>query len=384
MYLYNYNVEIADRCADILCQTRANAGVSRRAMSECINVSESTIKSWEQGQGSPTLSVILEWFYAVGENPFSYMLEFFWPEAFGNLSLESTDTELKNCLNLYMREVVGPHEIKQLHYLILEQYEGSWLGILDMFCAHAQTSLNSRYKIAEIIQTSYELSLANGNVQKSDLLASKKSLVLDAISAARDATFSHKQGYTAHRNNFQSVCSSILKKSRTDSDVQLSYLAKALGRTERTLKNWEMNTEPAFLDMCAWFRVLGKSMWSYLRNEIIPGETASYDEITEQYRGDLLSYFSAIDSSQLRKLCYLIFWKHGSNWHSLLELMIEHVCSPLYQRVISARSVLIGYEIDENNKHLCKTLGTLPDIENLKRWIEKGTIAAKSGKFTYS
>ena len=64
--------------------------------------------------------------------------------------------------------------------------------------------------------------------------------------------------------------------------------------------------------------------------------------------------------------------------------MIEHVCSPLYQRVISARSVLIGYEIDENNKHLCKTLGTLPDIENLKRWIEKGTIAAKSGKFTYS
>lgn len=383
--MYLYNVEVADRCSMILYKTRTNAGISRRAMSQCINISESTIKSWEAGQGSPTLSVILDWFEAVGENPFSYALEFFWPKVFENLNPSSTDADLRKCLAVYLQEVAGSREIEQLHYLVLEQNGNAKFGILDMFCAHAHTSLNSRCKIADIIQTSYELSLANSRTESAGSLNSKRDLVSGAISAARSATLSHKQGYTVYmrQNDGKSVASSILKKARLDANVEISYLSKAMGKTERTIKNWEQNTEPSFLDMCAWFRILDRPMWSYLRSEIIDVEPLSSNDTVDLHRTELLHYFTKSSSSELRKLCYLIFWKHGSNWHSLLELMMKHVCSPLYQRVISARSVLIGYEMDSDHDLIFEQIGILPDLENLKACIEKGTEAAKAGRNSY-
>ena len=383
--MYLYNVEIADRCGMILSRTRANAGISRRAMSECINVSESTIKAWEAGQGSPTMSVILEWFAVVGENPFSYMLEFFWPETFSNLGAESTDTELRSCLSTYLEKVAGAREIRQLHYLVLENPGRNWSGVLDMFCAHAHTSLKNRYKIAEIIQTSYELSLANNNVRQTELFSINKMLIQEAITSARNATLQHKQGYTMYlkRDSYKSVSPIVMKAARADANVPLSYLAKAMGKTERTLRNWEQGTEATFLDMCAWFHILGKSMWDYMRREVITGEKVASPEKLESYRAELLDYFAGSDRSEIRKLCYLIFWRHGSNWHFLLELMTEHVSSPLYQRVISARSVLIGYEIDSHEALLYEPLGILPDLENLKICIEKGTLAAKNGEMSY-
>ena len=388
MNLFLYNVEIADRCGLMLSRLRANASISRRTMSEYINVSESTIKNWECGQGSPTLTVILQWFHVVGENPFGYMLEFFWPETFGKLCIDSTDSELRNCLSVYLEQVAGCREIEQLCYLVFEEYGGSWLGVLDMFCAHAHTSLINRYKIAEIIQTSYELSRANHTARSTPFSECSGSLLQKAIFAARDATLSHKSGYAiSHKygypTNYQSIVSSSLKRARLDANIELSYIAKAMGKTERTIKSWEENTEPTFLDACAWFYIVGKPMWDYLRVNMLPGGFCSNDSRIAEIRSKLLQYFSVANRSEIRKLCYLIFWKHGSNWHSLLELMIIHVSCPLHQRVISARSVLIGYEIDANDAILYDPIGILPDMENLKQCIDAGTSDAKAGKSSY-
>ena len=63
--------------------------------------------------------------------------------------------------------------------------------------------------------------------------------------------------------------------------------------------------------------------------------------------------------------------------------MFEHVCSPLAQRVISARSVLIGYQLDQRSQQLLETNHTMPDIDNLNRCIDLGTEAAKKGLPAY-
>lgn len=383
--MYLYNVEIADRCGLILSRLRANASISRRTMSEYINVSESTIKNWECGQGSPTLTVILQWFHIVGENPFGYMLEFFWPDTFGNLGIDSTDLELRNCLSVYLEHVADCREIEQLYYLVFEEYDGSWLGMLDMFCAHAHTSLNNRYKVAEIIQTSYEMSSANNTARSTPFSKCDDNLLQKAIFAARDATLSHKSGYAISHEygcptNCQAIVSASLKKARLDANIELSYIAKAMGKMERTIKTWEEDTEPTFLDVCAWFYIVGKPMWDYLKSNILPCDSHFSSKRISEYRSKLSQYFSVANRSEIRKMCYLIFGKHGSCWHSLLELMIKHVSCPLYQRVISARTVLIGYEIDANDALLYDPIGILPDIENLKQCIDSGTMTAKAGK----
>lgn len=375
--MYLYKVDAADRCGLILSTTRTNAGISRRIMSTYINASETTIKSWENGQGSPTLSALLDWFHAAGEQPFGYMLEFFWPEAYKNLSMKSSDEELRNALSVYLEEVAGPREIRKLHYLIMGKYEGQWSGVLDMFCTYSHMSLRNRYKIAEIIQTSFDLSISDPYYSQNEL--SDYALLHGAIQAARLATLDHKQGYSLihEKEKFSEISSLIMKESRLDADVSLSFLSKALGKTERTLRNWEQNTEASFLDMCMWFHILGKPMWSYLRSKMIIGESVDFSEADMQARSDLLQYCAQLEHGELRKLCFLIFWKHGSNWHSMLELMIEHVNSPLSQRVISARSVLIGYEMDSNDARLYEPIGILPDFDNLKKCIETETLVAK-------
>ena len=375
--MFLYQVDAVEKSSIILSRTRTNAGISRRGMSELLKVSVSTIKAWESGQGTPTLSTILAWFDIVGENPFSYMLEFFWPDAFKSLCFNSSDEVLRNALLVYISEVMGPREIKKLHFLIMGNYGGSWKGVLDMFCAHSHTSLHNRYKIAEIIQTSFDLSKNSKTSSDLDLFDDK--LLCHAISAARNAALAHKPGYAVLREKHQyaKVSSEIMKKARIDVGVSHLYLAKALGKTERTIQKWENSIEPSFIDVCLWFHVLGKPLWNYLREAIIIGENRDFNEDDKKLKQELYHYASNMDRSELRKLCFLIFWKHGSNWHSILELMIEHVNTPLSQRVISARSVLIGYEMDSNDAMLYEPIGILPDLENLKNCIEQETQVAR-------
>ena len=80
--LFYHTIEEANRCGNMLASSRTRSGLSRKAMAATLDVSESTIKAWENGQGSPTLNGILEWFHTVGESPFRPMLDFFWPEVF--------------------------------------------------------------------------------------------------------------------------------------------------------------------------------------------------------------------------------------------------------------------------------------------------------------
>ena len=383
--MYLFNIDAADRFGMALAQTRTTAGISRRKMSEAIGVSESTIKAWEAGNGSPTLSILLKWFHEVGESPFSYLLEFCWPKVFHRLGPDSTDTELRNALIVFCNEVAGPREIQKINYLINGEFGGSWSGVLDMFCAHAHTSLNSRYKIADIIHTSFELSLANNQLNVPSTFGFDNSFLLDAIVAARGAMMSHKQGYTmsGFREDNKTISSTIIRKARIEAGISTGVMAKALGKSERTIRNWEENTEPTFLDMYAWFHILNKSMWTYMRSQILTYELVEFSDEVINLRNELVKYFSTVSMPEIRKFCFLIFAKHGSNWHSLLELMIEHVCSPLSQHVISARSVMIGYQIDLNDDHISSLKEFQPDIENLNKCIEAGTRAAKAGQTSF-
>lgn len=384
--LFNYSIAEADRCGEMLARSRSRSGLSRKVMSEALDVSESTIKAWENGQGSPTLGGILEWFRTVGECPFRPMLDFFWPDIFAKLTVKAKDEEVQKSGEFYFSNVAGPQEIRKLHYLIFGKHGSEWSGLLDMACAHAHTSLNSRYRVAEIIQVSYDMSEANGLVLKPPGISANRRLLLSAIDAAKEAsTSARKNGYTISRlyENGTPWCSTLMAKARIDSGATQKELAKALGKTEQTIHNWESGYSPSFLDLCAWFRVLNMPAWTYIHCALYPGEKLTFLEGDEKRRGEVVDYLSRVGNAEMRKMFYLVAGTHGSNWPAVLEMMFEHVCSPLTQRVISARSVLIGYQLDKHNKQLLAEEHIMPDLENLHRCIQLGTEAAKRGAAAY-
>lgn len=384
--MFNYNIEIADRCSEMLARDRTNAKLSRKMISREIGVSESTIKAWEMGQGSPTLPVLVEWFKATGCNPFRAFIDFFWPELFQGLSAEKSDGDFRRALSVYFSEIAGQLEIQKLHFLVFNDFGGEWSGLLDMFCAHSQMSLKSRCRMAEMIQIAYELSRANNNARILSDFEVNRVFLLDAIEAAKKASLIHKDGYiiTNMDMNFSEVASSILRRSRVDSGVSQLYMAKAMGKSERTIQNWESTSEPTFLEICLWCRILDKKVWDYLRNAIDPSEPFGTNENDRHLRNDLTAHFNAADSKELRKLAYLILGKYGSYWNAVLEMMVEHVCTPLYQRIMTARSMLISYELDSNDTTArCTEVHIRPDLDNLKECIELATEAAKVGHNTY-
>lgn len=384
--LLNDSVAEADRCGELLAKSRSRAGLSRKAMSRELGVSESTIKAWESGQGSPTLQGLLEWFHIAGENPFRPMLDFFWPKVFAGITSKNSDEEIRKAGKFYFSEVAGPLEIQKLHYLIYGAHGSAWSGLLDMACAHVTTNLSSRYRVAEIIQVSYDMSAANGLVLEPSGLGADRPLLLAAIAAAKEASLlSWKNGYTIRTlyAGREQWCSLLMAKARIDSGTTQKELAKALGKTEQTIHNWESGHSPPFLELCTWFRVLNMPAWTYIHCTLYPMEKATFLERDEKRRSELISYLSAADSAELRKIFYLVAGRHGSNWPAVLEMMFEHVCSPLAQRVISARSVLIGHQLDQHGKQLPEAEHVRPDLKNLNRCIELGTMAAKGGCSAY-
>ena len=380
--LFNYIIENADRCGNLLSSSRTRAELSRKTMSMALGVSESTIKAWENGQGSPTLYGLLEWFRTVGESPFRPMLDFFWPDVFEGLTAKNTDDEIREAGKFYFAKVAGPKEIQKLHYLIFGKHGSEWSGLLDMACAHSHTSLNSRYRSAEIIQVSYEMSAANGLTLKPPEIEADRPLLLSAIAAAKEASISStKNGYAIGQSNADT--SALLARARIDSGATQKELAKALGKTLHTIQKWETNYDPSFLDVCTWFHVLNMPAWTYIHCMLYPTERLTFLEGDEKRREEMVAYLSSNSSTELRKMFYLIIGMHGSNWLAVLEMMFEHICSPLAQRVISARSVLIGYQLEHRNQQLLETDHIMPDIENLNRCIALGTEAAKKGLTAY-
>ncbi|MDY3282405.1 helix-turn-helix transcriptional regulator [Dysosmobacter sp.] len=301
------------------------------------------------------------------------------------MSAEDPDERIRQAGEFYFSTVAGPAEIQKLHYLIFGQHGSEWSGLLDMTSAHVHTSLASRYRVAEIIQVSYDLSAANHLIRQPPRIEADRPLLLKAIAAAKEASLSgqNASGYTIWQLYEPGFCSAMMARARIDSGATQKELAKALGKTEHTIHNWESGHSPSFLDLCAWFRVLNMPAWRYIHCTLYPSENLPVVENDETRRDELIRYLSGTSSQELRKTFYLVAGTHGSNWLAILEMMFEHVCSPLAQRVISARSVLIGYQMEHYSQQAAGEVHVMPDLENLERCIRLGTYAAKNGKAAY-
>lgn len=375
---YNYQLVIADRISTILARSRVKAGLSRRKISELVGISESTIKGWEAGQGSPTLPGAVAWFQAAGERPFRSLLDFLWPHVFRELTGSSDIREIRAALTLYFSEVAGVRELQKLHDLVLGQHGGKWSALLDMACAFSHSSLSSQYRGASLIQASYDLCrpesddlCGDNDIASSDLRSLPSSFFEDTRQDISLPPMDH-------------VASVVMARARQDAGVSLHDIAKAMGKTTRTISNWEQHAEPSFRDLCVWFHVINKPLWPYLRNALNPDEPIDLGEDERVLCNDLITYFAKADPSEARKLTYLIVGRYGSHWSAVLELLYRHIQSPLHQRILTAHTILVGYRLDQNDALLRETDNIAPDVEHLEACISLATYAVKAGLSSYA
>ena len=377
---FNQLIRNAERCGQILAKCRAKADLSRREMSEKIGFSESTIKAWENGDGSPTLSVMLTWFDVTGCNIFRSLLNFLWPDTFAELSTSSSDNSLRKALSQYINEIAGEIEVQRIYHIIYQGSSQDWNDLLELYCAYAHLTLIKRHHVVEIIHMAYEICTANHTATPLPFADPEHVLVQSAISAAKKSILNNSSGYMVGFYNLPVtyVTATILRESRISSNISQKYMAKALNKSERTIQNWEKDIQPSVLELSTWFRILDKNLWFYLRNALDPFEPVSLSGATASLRNKLTEHFNIASSGELLMTAYLMFGEYGSYWNAVLEMMTEYVSLPTDMRALISRSITTGYEADILAETLqCKNY-IQPQMEHLEQYVNTLMTKAKN------
>ena len=367
---YSFAIAAADQCANTLSRFRNEAGLSRKEMSEVMGVSETTIRAWENGQGAPTLPGMLIWLRATGNNAARPLVKLLCQEQFGNVSIHSHESEIRELLAHYFRCLAGGEETAKVHYLMFGDHGLEWSGLLDMALAHVNASLDSRCRVAETIQTSYSLSEAAGQLREPAGLSVNRELIDRAKNAAWQAVARKRRGYTMVPEEAERI-SQILARSRLDAGVTQQEMAKALGKTTRTVQNWEAGSSLSFLELQLWFHALDLPPWPYVRTLLYPGAALRDPMDSPAERERIAAYVRACPEESLKKLAYLMGGGHGSDWYAVLELMFAYLCEPLSQRILSAQAILLGYTLDSQSRKHRPDAWALPNLDNLKCCIDR-------------
>lgn len=85
-----------------------------------------------------------------------------------------------------------------------------------------------------------------------------------------------------------------------------------------------------------------------------------------------------------RQLLFLMSGKHGSSWYALLQMLTAHCHTSMQCRVGTARIVLENYEMQKETGELVCTDNVAPDLDVLRRAVERGKSAAQQKRPGYT
>lgn len=175
--------------------------------------------------------------------------------------------------------------------------------------------------------------------------------------------------------------------ARINAKRSQEYMALELGVAKKTVQNWERGiSSPSFFQSLQWFRALNTNPFPHYMAVIYPDKVAGVkasdpDEKIEEAFNALIQNISINDK---RALLYLYYGKHGSSPHSIIQLLLAHLHTPITSRLANAFLITQLYEL---NKHLGRIIcpdNIQPDLEDLNRAIYKAKQSALNNESGYN
>ena len=184
----------ARRFARIYHTSRRDAGRTQEFMAEGMGVSKKTVQNWEKGVTAPDLFTSAEWFRLLGRNPLPYYLAYLYPDL-EDLGAGTDERETEEALISLIRKCT-PSEKAQLLFLMLGNHGSSWYSLLQLFTAHAHTSLRARVSAARTVLENYEMDEAEGRLVCPTEALPDLSMLRYSVDLAKEAVLEGKEGYT--------------------------------------------------------------------------------------------------------------------------------------------------------------------------------------------
>lgn len=181
---------------------------------------------------------------------------------------------------------------------------------------------------------------------------------------------------------------SMLARSRHDAGLSQKQMAKALGKSIKTIQNWESGYgAPDAVTQMQWFDVCGVNELPYLLAKNYPDIYAdlTFKSNLEDIKAAVVKYIQDIsDEQEIRQLAFCILGNTGSSWKQQLNMLTAHNHCTMRSRVAIAQAVYDNYNIEEIKGELVCTGNIKPDMEALKAATNKGRDAIYNGHDGYA
>ena len=176
-------------------------------------------------------------------------------------------------------------------------------------------------------------------------------------------------------------------KARIAANKSQEFMAIELGVAKKTVQNWEKGiSSPSFFQSLEWFRVLNTNPFPYYMSLMYPKEfshikTANTDDEIDEAFDSLIKQISTNDK---RALLYIYYGAHGGDPHTIINLMLAHLHTPLQARITQAMLISYIYEMQEETDNLICKDDIMPNMAELKDSLMRARVAALHKSYGYS
>lgn len=179
----------------------------------------------------------------------------------------------------------------------------------------------------------------------------------------------------------------IHTKARVDAGKSQEFMAIELGVAKKTIQNWEKGiSAPTFFQSLEWFRILNINPFPYYMSLMYPKELQHIksantdDEINAAF--DILTKHISIEDK--RALLYIYNGRHGGDPHTIINLMLAYLHTPLQTRITQAMLISNIYELQVALDSLICKDDVMPNVTELNESLMRARVAALHKEYGYS
>lgn len=183
-----------DRVAEFISSLRKKADISREKLAHGASFSSATLKRWENAETVPSIAQLMEIVELTGLNLDHALLKFRHPELYSTAG----DAD-EAAVNAAFDEYVNTMSIRDKRHILFAvscRHGGDRYALMELVSAYLQIPMAARYAIAQLIETQYNLSVANNAIQCPNNIQPNMALLHSAIESGRDAALSGLTGYS--------------------------------------------------------------------------------------------------------------------------------------------------------------------------------------------
>lgn len=190
---YQQNI-YADRVAQFIKSLRHDAGMTREQLISKADFSVTSLRRWESGESTPSIAQLMEIIDITGQNLDHALLKFRHPDLYESAA-DASDEEINKLFDEYV-STMSIRDKRHILFAVSSRHGGDRHALMELVSAYLQSPMAARYAIALLIESQYNLSVANNAIQCPNNIQPDMKLLHDAIEGSKDAAMHGLTGYS--------------------------------------------------------------------------------------------------------------------------------------------------------------------------------------------